>query len=344
MAYSDGPGAFSLQPNPGQYNENVFQGLDFVVAKAREYGIRLVMSLVDNYADLGGKPQYVVWARTNGAAVSSDDDFFRNDICKQLYKNHVKTMLTRVNTITKVAYKDDPTIMAWELMNEPRCPSDLSGQTLQDWIAEMASYLKSIDSKHLLEIGMEGFYGASTPERLDAGKPYFQVGTDYIANNKIKGIDFATVHSYPDEWCTGSTDQVQLKFLQDWMNNHTEDAQNILKMPVVYTEFGTSYRKAGYSVEKRDQVFSCMYSAIYSSASNGGAVAGSLFWQLMTTGMTNYGDGYDLVLRESPSTANIIGQQSQKLERIRRKLYMEKLNGKKNRSYSEGLAKSPLFT
>ncbi|CAM8929131.1 unnamed protein product [Rhodiola kirilowii] len=131
MAYSDGPGAFSLQPNPGQYNENVFQGLDFVVAKAREYGIRLVMSLVDNYADLGGKPQYVVWARTNGAAVSSDDDFFRNDICKQLYKNHVKTMLTRVNTITKVAYKDDPTIMAWELMNEPRCPSDLSGQTLQ---------------------------------------------------------------------------------------------------------------------------------------------------------------------------------------------------------------------
>ncbi|CAM8905369.1 unnamed protein product [Rhodiola kirilowii] len=51
MAYSDGPVAFSLQPNPGQYNENVFQGLDFVVAKAREYGIRLVMSLVDNYAD-----------------------------------------------------------------------------------------------------------------------------------------------------------------------------------------------------------------------------------------------------------------------------------------------------
>lgn len=64
----------------------------------------------------------------------------------------------------------------------------------------MASYVKSIDSKHLLEIGLEGFYGPSTPERLDADKPYFKVGTDYIANNKVKGIDFATVHTYPDEW------------------------------------------------------------------------------------------------------------------------------------------------
>lgn len=40
-------------------------------------------------------------------------------------------MLTRVNKITKVAYKDDPTILSWELINEPRYPSDLSGKTIQ---------------------------------------------------------------------------------------------------------------------------------------------------------------------------------------------------------------------
>ena len=60
----------------------------------------------------------------------------------------------------------------------------------------MASYVKSIDGNHLLEIGLEGFYGPSKNQAI----PYFNVGTDFIANNQIPGIDFATVHSYPDQW------------------------------------------------------------------------------------------------------------------------------------------------
>lgn len=100
---------------------------------------------------------------------------------------HSQAVLTRVNKITGVAYKDDPTIFAWELMNEPRCQSDLSGKTLQAWITEMAGYVKSVDPNHMLEIGLEGFYGEST------------VGTDFISNNLIPGIDFATIHSYPDQ-------------------------------------------------------------------------------------------------------------------------------------------------
>ena len=43
----------------------------------------------------------------------------------------LQTVLTRRNTITGIEYRNDPTIFAWELINEPRCMSDASGDTLQ---------------------------------------------------------------------------------------------------------------------------------------------------------------------------------------------------------------------
>ncbi|THU51317.1 hypothetical protein C4D60_Mb06t29750 [Musa balbisiana] len=64
------------------------------------------------------------WARDAGVAVNGEDDFYTNPVVKGYYKNHIQRLLTRINSITNVAYKDDPTIMAWELINEPRCQAD----------------------------------------------------------------------------------------------------------------------------------------------------------------------------------------------------------------------------
>ena len=38
-------------------------------------------------------------------------------------------------------------------------PSEL----MQDWIDSTAEFLKSLDSKHLITVGTEGFLGSSTP-------------------------------------------------------------------------------------------------------------------------------------------------------------------------------------
>nr|AGG82699.1 endo-1,4-beta-mannosidase [Morus alba var. multicaulis] len=306
-AFSDG-GYMPLQYSPGSYNEKVFQGLDFVVSEARKYGIKLVLSFVNNYENFGGKKQYVEWARNQGQSISSDDDFFSNPVVKQFYKNHIKTVLTRTNTLTGVAYKDEPAIMAWELMNEPRCQSDPSGNTIQAWITEMASHVRSIDGNHLLEAGLEGFYGASKQQT----NPNFQVGTDFIANNQIPGIDFATVHSYPDQWLSGSSSESQLAFLKTWLQEHIQDAQDVLHKPVLFAEFGKS------GANQRDEVFNTVYSAIYSSASAGGSAVGGLFWQLLSQGMDSFRDGYEVVLTESSSTVALIAQESQKLNHIRK--------------------------
>jgi len=310
-AFNDGQYK-ALQSSPGVYDEQVFQALDFVVSEANKHGLRLILSLANNYVNFGGKAQYVQWARYAGQNLNSEDDFFTNPTVKGYYKNHVKIVLTRMNTITGVAYKDDPTIFAWELMNEPRCESDPSGRTIQGWIEEMASHVKSIDGNHLLEAGLEGFYGESKREI----NPGFSVGTDFITNNQITGLDFATIHSYPDIWLAGSDEEAQLSFVQSWIENHLEDGSRILKKPVLFVEFGKSSKDPGFGIGQRDSLFDVVYKHIYDSASRGGAGGGAMFWQLMVEGMSSYGDGYEIVLSQNPSTASIISAQSHKLAEL----------------------------
>ena len=91
------------------------------------------------------------------------------------------------------------------------------------------------------------------------------------------------------------------------------DSNSILKKPLIIGEFGRSSKLPGYSLEKRNSYFQRIYNAIYNSARSGGSLVGGLFWQLLSPGMDNMGDGYEVVLEQSPSTANIIAQQSHKL-------------------------------
>ncbi|CAN0885077.1 Mannan endo-1,4-beta-mannosidase 1, partial [Linum grandiflorum] len=248
-------------------------GLDFVISEAGKFAI---LGLVNNFKDLGGPRQYVAWAKEHGQVISDEDNFYTNPVIKGYYKNHVKVVLTRVNTVTGVAYKDDPTIFAWELMNEPRS-TDFSGALVQNWVTEMAAYLKSIDACHMLEVGLEGFYG---PSDQNLNWPF---GTDFLSNNDIPFIDFATTHLYP----------------------------------LVMTEFGKSFKQpAGFSVAVRDAYYNKIYNSIYKSSNNGGSFVGGIFWQLLNPGMENWGDGYQVVLENSPCTASIIAQQSKRLSTL----------------------------
>ncbi|KAI5668959.1 hypothetical protein M9H77_18812 [Catharanthus roseus] len=314
-AFSDG-GDRALQISPGVYDERVFQALDFVVSEAKKHGVRLILTLSNNYKDFGGRTQYVNWARNAGVNVNNDDDFYTNNVIKGYYKNHVQRVLSRINTITGVAYKDDPTIMGWELMNEPRCQVDYSGKTLTAWVQEMAPYVKSIDRRHLLAVGMEGFYGDSLPDRKQFN-PGYQVGTDFITNNLVKEIDFSTIHVYPDIWLSGQNDGAQIAFMRRWLISHLTDSKNILKKPLIFSEFGKSNKDAGYNINARDTYMNAVYSNIYSLA-RGGGIGGGLVWQILGEGMESFNDGYEIVLSQEASTSRIITQQSQQMTSLER--------------------------
>ncbi|CAN8253894.1 unnamed protein product [Cochlearia groenlandica] len=313
-AFNDGQWR-ALQISPSVYDEHVFKALDFVVSEAKKYKIRLILSLVNNWNDYGGKAQYVKWGNASGLNLTSDDDFFSNPTIRDMYKSHVHTVLNRVNTFTNITYKKDPTIFAWELMNEPRCPSDPSGDKLHSWIQEMAVFVKSLDAKHLVEIGLEGFYGPSAPTRTKFNpNPYAAlVGTDFIRNNQVFGVDFASVHVYPDSWISPTVSDSLLEFTSSWMEAHVEDAEMYLGMPVLFTEFGVSVHDPGFNTSFRDMMLSTVYKMTLNSTRKGGAGAGSMVWQVIPQGAEFMDDGYALYLTRAHTASNIISMQSKRL-------------------------------
>ncbi|CAA0814573.1 Mannan endo-1-4-beta-mannosidase 7 [Striga hermonthica] len=274
-AFCDG-GSNALQSSLGSYNENMFEGLDFVVSEAKKHGIYLILSLVNNWEGFGGKKQYVQWARDEGHQVNNEDEFFTNPIVKEYYKNHVKVF---------------------------------------DWVAEMAAHVKSIDPDHLVEIGMEGFYGESTPDKKQ-NNPGFEVGTDFISNNLVPDIDFTTIHIYPDQWMPSSSDDEQDEFVDKWIKSHVEDSKSVLGKPLLVTEFGKSSRSSGYNVGMRDRYFGSIFNDVFGCARDEGPCGGALFWQVMAEGMENWSDGYEVVLEQSSSTAAVVYQQSRQISSL----------------------------
>lgn len=69
-------------------------------------------------------------------------------------------------------YKDDPTIFAWQLINEGRAP-EKGPAVLQPWIEEMSAFLKSQDPNHMVNGGTEGFFSNSVPSNA----PYVKYNT-----------------------------------------------------------------------------------------------------------------------------------------------------------------------
>lgn len=212
------PRFFTLAP--GKYNEENLKHLDELVAAAGKHGIRLICALSNNWADYGGAPQ---WAAYFG--YKDKDDFFDKPEVQKAFLAYVKMLLTRVNTVTGVAYKDDPTIFAWDLMNEPQYKRDQTGKVLAKWVSDTSAFIKGLGAKQLITTGLEG-------HRAAQGSHYS--GTDYIGSQQCPTIDFATFHIYP----AGEYSRWNLDTTKSVITDYVRDGHAQLKKPVVMEEFG----------------------------------------------------------------------------------------------------------
>lgn len=228
------------------YNDgpNGLERMDYIVAKAREEGVRLVIPLTNNWSTFGGMDQYVRWAGGR-----YHDDFYRDPQVRGWYKDWISHMLNRVNTITGVAYKDDPTIMTWELANEPRCLSgdlprspECDTELLTNWAAEMSAHIKGIDRNHLVSVGDEGFY--CTNPSSDEWTENCSEGVDTVAFAKLPTIDVMSLHLYPDHWGKDAA------WGERWIASHVRAADRVGK-PVMLGEFGWQDKATRNPVFKR---------------------------------------------------------------------------------------------
>jgi len=133
-----------FEPSRGVFNETALAHDDYVIKAARDHGIRLIIPLTDNwhYAT-GGKHNFTDWR-----GISDETQFYFNTEVIHDFETYISTLLNHVNIYTGVAYKNDPTILAWETGNELQPPTS--------WTQTISTYIKSIDHNHLVMDGKSG--------------------------------------------------------------------------------------------------------------------------------------------------------------------------------------------
>lgn len=262
---------------PGQWNEEAFVHLDHVLAEARRNNLRVQLCLTNWWRDTGGVTQYLRWAGIEDAAdvrfpfgINPDRAmlFYTNETTRRLYREHLEKVVTRRNTVTGVLYRDDPTILGWELMNEAQAFTG-RWQERRAWFAEMSSYLKSLDSNHLVTPGAWGYRTAA--ERRE-----------WLIDHRLTSIDYCDVHNYPREDADSSVDTPQA--LREFIENRAAAAFSISK-PLVLGEFGIG--PDGYNGISQSEWFRGFFDANLRSGA-----AGAMFWILTPDPKRGFGITY----------------------------------------------------
>lgn len=224
-----------------EYNEPGLLALDGVLDRAAAHGLRLILPLVNYWDDYGGIRQ---WMRWNGfAGRSGDPRFFTEPALRDHYARHVATMLARSNARNGRVYAEDPTILAWELVNEPRGRGlDPEGRLLADWVAFAAKALRKAGARQLIALGDEGFDvslegSGRSPWKRTGGRGLFSPrnGSSFRLHLDCPDVDLASCHWYPESWRIRRGQEEEAGVT--WIEQHARLARAAGK-PLVLGEFG----------------------------------------------------------------------------------------------------------
>ncbi|THZ15101.1 glycoside hydrolase [Aureobasidium pullulans] len=269
----------ALMESPGNYNEAIFVGLDRCLNEMSKRGMRATMTLANEWQWSGGFGQYVSWATNNsqipypsswnltanpqrsepgtgwgnytvegvdaesyGNFTAYANRFYTIPKCQEWYHAHISRILNRVNTVNGRKYKEDATVMTWQLANEPQpavVPIEYLGpyslelpaapeDVIIPWVKNSSAYIKSLAPKQLVNVGFEG----------KQGKWYFQ------AVHNFSTVDYGTTHCWVQNWgvydmlnSSAANLEAAKSFATAFVANSSEWSREIGK-PVFLEEFG----------------------------------------------------------------------------------------------------------
>lgn len=253
------------------------QKLDYALYQAEKHGIKLLITFTNYWDAFGGMGQYIKWAQELGITGLKKDDFYTNETLKGWYKDYVNGLLNHTNQYTGRKLKDEPSVFAWELANEPRCNTDAQckDNILYNWAKEMSEYVKSVDPNHMVALGDEGFYnkpyGYYNEYTTSNYAFYGAEGVDFEKLMTIDTLDFGTPHLYLDQWGMKHTGTGQDDLL--WFKIHGETCAELGK-PVILEEFGLTNRTIRDS--EYEQWFEVLEGNVYETVE----YAGTNYWMI----------------------------------------------------------------
>ncbi|KAJ2755081.1 hypothetical protein GGI19_001933 [Coemansia pectinata] len=344
----------ALMTSPGTYDMDVLEGLDWFLAQLPRFNVTAVVSLSNYWTWSGGIAQYVSWATETRIPYPVQWDHLRQvfaggeyqayldytnmfyadplvyNTTQMWFKDHIRQVIGRTNVYTGVEYRNDPSILAWELMNEPQIIPDDYDQLFR-WINETASFIHSLDARHLVTTGAES----------KNGQQWFH------AMHRSPYISLASAHFWPLNWgLYNSTDPslgsvgFAIHEMRKFVEGVSEWSQD-LDMPCVLFEYGLMRDQWGSSaglgaytpgapVTHRNRFYAAVADAVVENGAcrGEGAFAGAAFWAyagsarppvLPTEQLSWTGDppheppGWNSVYNNDTETLSVIGSFSERL-------------------------------
>ena len=277
----------TLQKAPGEYNEDIFRGLDRLLVEMGKRNMQAVLYINNSWEWSGGYGMYLEWAGEGKAPIPAEigyqaymetvGKFVTNEKAKALFADHVRTVVSRTNSITGKQYSEDPAIFSWQIGNEPRCFSSDPAvqQAFADWMWSTAALIKSIDGNHMVSSGSEGKWGC-------------EVSLDLFEKiHSCPDIDYMNIHIWPYNWGWAKPETLAedlpnvIAETDAYIDEHIAIAKKYGK-PVVLEEFG--FPRDGFRFSKdvpvtvRDAYYAHVFDRIVRSKEEGGLFAGVNFW------------------------------------------------------------------